>query len=341
VAAALAHSHAARRRDDGLYPTNLLRDLRQIADLIEICFGPNLDAGGRSAVWEMKLLARLAPLLWLMTLVDIEGAGLGQGYVWRTDGRVVGNVSLYRGGTHPRLGRGWLIANVAVHPDHRRRGIARALMRAALDMAFQRGRWVALQVEADNQAAVALYESLGFERFETLAQWQTGCVRVDRLPELDERARTVRVRLTDEAAAESDLIYNRARLGGMAWTRPIEPSDIVDSLLGVAKERWILPAFGQPGRFGGVLWVESTGWRQSRLTLFLDPALEDPAARRALLVRALRQPTLQGRALRLEAVADDPPVDDLLRSVGFRRERSLIQMRRSAGPDADRPGRGE
>lgn len=328
MAAALAHSHMARQRGDGLYPTNLMRDLRQIADLIEICFGPGLDAGGCSAVWEMRLLARLVPLLWLITLVDAEGAGLGRGYVWRIDNRVVGNVSLYRGGVHPRLGRGWLIANVAVHPDHRRQGIARTLMRAALDMAFRRGKWVALQVEADNKAATALYESLGFERFETLAQWHTSRLQADHLPELDERACAARTRLADEAAAESDLIYNHARLGGMAWTRPIEPSDIAGGLLGAAKERWVLPAFGQPGRFSGVLWVESVGWWQSRLTLFLDPTLRDPTARRALLVRALRQPTLQGRTLRLEAVADDPPVDDLLRSVGFRHERSLIQMRK-------------
>lgn len=331
MAAALAHSHLAHQRGEGLQPTHPVRDLRQIAELIEACFGPDLDAGGRSAVAEMKLLARLVPLLWLVSVLDVEGTGLGRGYVWRVRNRVVGNVSLYRGGTHPHLGRGWLIANVAVHPDYRRQGIARALMQAALRVAFQHGRWAALQVEADNTAAIALYESLGFERFETLAQWRTGCLYVDRLPMSEGHTHTVRVRRGSETAAESDLIYNRARRGGMAWTRPIEPSDIVGGLLGAPKEHWVLPMPGRPGVLGGVLWVESSGWQQTpRLSLFLDPVLDDAAARRALLARVLGQGAFKGRALRLETVADDPPVDDLLRAAGFYRERCLIQMRKVA-----------
>ncbi len=330
MAASLARPRLARQRGDGLQPTNPVRDLRQIADLIETCFGPDLDAGGRSAVSEMKLLARLTPLLWLMSFLDVEGRGLGRGYVWRVRNRVVGNVSIYQGGTHPYLGRGWLIANVAVHPDYRRQGIARALMQAALRMAFRHGRWAALEVETGNTAALALYESLGFERFETLAQWRTNCLYADRLPAPDGYAQAVRMRRGSETAAESDLIYNRARQGGMAWTRPIEPADIASGLLGTPKEHWILPAPGRLGALDGVLWVESCGWRQARLTLFLDPILDDAAARRALLARVLGRESLRGRALRLETVADDPPVDDLLREAGFYRERCLIQMRKVA-----------
>ena len=57
-------------RGDGLRPTRLIRDLRQIAGLVELCFGSRLDASGRAAVREMKMLARLGPLFWLLALLD-------------------------------------------------------------------------------------------------------------------------------------------------------------------------------------------------------------------------------------------------------------------------------
>ena len=53
------------------------------------------------------------------------------------------------------------IANVAVHPNHRRRGIARTLVTAAIEQGCALTR-LTLEVRASNVAAIALYESLGF-----------------------------------------------------------------------------------------------------------------------------------------------------------------------------------
>ena len=53
--------------------------------------------------------------------------------------------------------------NVAVHPDYRRRGIARALIRALIDGLRERGNHcLTLEVRASNASAIALYEKLGF-----------------------------------------------------------------------------------------------------------------------------------------------------------------------------------
>jgi ribosomal-protein-alanine N-acetyltransferase len=55
------------------------------------------------------------------------------------------------------------ISNVAVAPDCRRQGIAKALISALLQRAEQRElSFVTLEVRASNAPAIALYESFGF-----------------------------------------------------------------------------------------------------------------------------------------------------------------------------------
>jgi L-amino acid N-acyltransferase len=82
----------------------------------------------------------------------IETASLPlSGFVWEQDGRIIGNASLV-----PFRHKGkriFLIANVATHPDHRRKGIARFLTEQVMRQARQRGAeelW--LHVRADNPA---------------------------------------------------------------------------------------------------------------------------------------------------------------------------------------------
>jgi ribosomal-protein-alanine N-acetyltransferase len=60
-------------------------------------------------------------------------------------------------------GREAEVRNVAVHPERRRRGLARFLLRAAIDRARDAGaETVFLEVRESNHAARALYSSLGF-----------------------------------------------------------------------------------------------------------------------------------------------------------------------------------
>lgn len=57
------------------------------------------------------------------------------------------------------------IANVAVHPDCQRQGIAAAMLQTLLEAARERGYQLAhLEVRKSNDGAIALYERLGFEK---------------------------------------------------------------------------------------------------------------------------------------------------------------------------------
>ena len=56
------------------------------------------------------------------------------------------------------------VTNVAVHPDHRRRGLGRTVVAGLLDAARERKlSFVYLEVRPSNAPALALYRALGFE----------------------------------------------------------------------------------------------------------------------------------------------------------------------------------
>jgi ribosomal protein S18 acetylase RimI-like enzyme len=58
-----------------------------------------------------------------------------------------------------------LIFGLGVHPGERRKGYAKALICHIAEVAFRRGiRKLCLDVDEDNEGAIALYESLGFKR---------------------------------------------------------------------------------------------------------------------------------------------------------------------------------
>lgn len=57
------------------------------------------------------------------------------------------------------------VVNIAVHPDHRRRGVGRILLTRLLAAAADRGAVAStLEVRSTNRSAIALYSSFGFRR---------------------------------------------------------------------------------------------------------------------------------------------------------------------------------
>jgi ribosomal protein S18 acetylase RimI-like enzyme len=87
----------------------------------------------------------------------VVGAGAAEVLVAETDGRLVGSLIGTFDGWRAHLYR------LAVHPDHRRRGVARALLAAVEQRLAARGarRLLAL-VDRDNAGAVAFWTAAGY-----------------------------------------------------------------------------------------------------------------------------------------------------------------------------------
>jgi GNAT superfamily N-acetyltransferase len=275
----------------------------------------------------MQWLSHAGPALRLLQLPLLGRAPWSLGYVWVEDGRVVGTVSTQRSAPRSLV---WLVANVAVHPDHRRRGLAQALMRATLDLIrSEGGTETILQVDDDNLGAVTLYRRLGFLRVATRTTW----VRSPHvaLPPYVATDHDIRLRAPKEWAEQLALAA-RVRPEGLTWGRPLRPEDFrpgpirrLDQLItGRPEEHWVIsePA---SGRLIGSLTIQMNATDGDRLSLLVHPA-HAGQLERPLLVRGLRRLGRRPWDVRVETHADDEAAAQALSDLGFRPRRSLRWM---------------
>lgn len=311
----------------GLRPFQGRRDLAPVADLIETCFSATLDAGGRSAIQEMRVISRSGPLVWTVGRLS-RVIPLMQGFVWVEAGRIVGNISVTPAG----YDGGWVIANVAVAPEYRRQGIARQLMQAAMSQIARQGAFAVLQVDADNDGARTLYDSLGFRAQRTFTRWRRAAHY--RLPD----APPVSPGLRRLAASDSDALYtlaNRIRpneQGGMGWLRPTRRADFHPARLrslrlllgGQHTEYWIVP--GANGTLDAALRIESRiGGLTTLFDMLVRPECQGALAP-ALIPTVIQQWSARQHPLVTDHPADDTEVNALLNQHYFRPERSLVHM---------------
>ncbi len=157
---------------------DIRKDLLSVADLVELCFKDSLDADGKMYIRQMRRTAQSSKLLTMAIATSLSSEMPPGGFVWTEGQELVGNLSLI-----PVIAFGlrrYLIANVAVHPNHRRKGIASQLTSAALIKADKSGAdeiW--LQADKDNQAAQILYTQLGFVEKAQRTTWQTKASQVN------------------------------------------------------------------------------------------------------------------------------------------------------------------
>ena len=220
----------------GVRPFDPGRDLVALADLIEAGFGENLDPSGRRLVQSLRLLGRFGRLGGTLSRWLLPPAANPQGYVWEEDGQVVGNASLLPVTGYPTR---WVMANVAVQPEHRRR--AWSLIGDGIGgVRWPAGaREIVLQVDQENAAAVGLYRSLGFQEAPARTTWVGRSIRRD----IDKTEEPVRRRRASEWHAQWELA-RRIHPDGVLWPYPASGSLFRPACLGAASGIRVLTGIG-------------------------------------------------------------------------------------------------
>lgn len=318
--------------DPHIRPVNLRTDLPALADLIELVFAPTMDEGGRAAIREMRYMSKMGVGLTVLGRLNEMMLGIKMGYVWIEDGKLIGNVSIYPanlpGGDHHT----WIIANVGVHPTYQRRGIARRLMEVSLEMLRQRGaRAVILQVDYTNDAAIHLYERLGFIRERAFAQWQRSSFAPMPAP-VDTGVFITRRRRSEWAAELALAEHVRPNSqGGVGWLKPTVPAlfhktwrDSLNDLLKMASTERLIVRSEDEREIVATLWLDNQfGVFSTRLTLMYQPGMIHAAE--ALLTNAVRR--FRSATLALEHPYNDAEAAALFRRLHFSLERTVWHMR--------------
>jgi ribosomal protein S18 acetylase RimI-like enzyme len=156
--------------DPHIRTINIRKDLTAVADLIDLAFADHMDDEGRDYLRHIRMISRSLGGY----LVDGTTPETSQfpfhGYLWEEDHRIIGNLTLIP--VRKREPGSYFIANVAVHPDFRGRGIARQLTdRAIVHVRQHLGKMVYLQVREDNPPAIHIYQQTGFEEFSRRTSW--------------------------------------------------------------------------------------------------------------------------------------------------------------------------
>lgn len=322
---------ARQSRYSGPRPLNVNRDTGPVLDLLDVVFGPFLDAAGRRRSGERVSFGGESPL-W--SRLDFAARGLVPGFVWEEDGRIVGNVTLM---ASPLPGR-FLIANVAVHPGYRRRGIGRGVMLESIShIRRQHGREVLLQVEQANQGAIKLYAELGFATLGTMNHWEAQVSRLrppalgtGQLPDIRPLAASEwhRALELDLAAIPADLNWPvppspaKYRSGLLRW--------LDDAFNGRKSEIWLArPVENGRGDLPAGLGSIRMEWgRPHRLELRIAPAWRGQQIERHLLAKLLRRlASLRRAAIQVQHPPADEATADLLSEANFQLRRSLTIMR--------------
>jgi ribosomal protein S18 acetylase RimI-like enzyme len=312
------------------------RDLSHIADLIEESFAGEFGQTGLAAVRDLRLMAGLSPLLWILTRASGEFRDAFTGFVWVDEGRVVGNISLSRARSDSNR---WHIANVAVSAGYRNQGIGRQLVEAGLQFIKAReGEWAILQVRHDNIPALRIYDSMGFERlFATTELYREGPFE-GRPPSNTPAGYQIRPCRPEDMRQMHDLAV-AATPAMERWLRGFKLAEFRRSAIGRLRERiggalsgtQVVRLCADCGddTLVGHIQVKSEGWGgAARVQLHVHPEhrgeIEPALTSQALSTLKVRA----GHSAAAEHPAEHSEGVLALKDLGFMERRTLITMRR-------------
>lgn len=306
-------------------PINVRRDLEQIADLIELAFAGQMDAEGRDYLRHIRQIARSIGGY----ILDGNSPETSQfpfhGYIWEEDGRIIGNLTLIP--LKKRGARDYFIANVAVLPEFRGRGIAKQLTDRAIDhVKSHKGKRIYLQVRVDNLIAQHIYRTTGFEEFALRTSWVFGRKPTgNRSP--DSSIRVTR-RLKSDWAQQVDWL-NALYPPEIAWNLPYSLERMKPDFWGglrrffngLSSRTW---AARKNGRLIGLATWESGFTGSNYIWLATSPVWEDSAITSLL-------PVVSSRVFNPQRLLINYPAGravEAFRATGMKELHTLIWMKK-------------
>ena len=331
IAMAILTRSVAAHVQHGIRPFDIGRDLRAVSKLIADAFADDLDEQGEAALRELQILGYMSGLLRLLSRSTAEFQNSFNGFVWVENNQVVGNVTVQRTSGSGR----WQIANVAVSPAWRGRGISRALMERTLDyIRDMGGSWAVLQVRGENQIALGLYERLHFENMGGTRELRAPCVpKAIKRPALPN--------LGPFSPSEGNLLYELAISrpnAAVQWWQAVRRIDFQPTLERqvaeqvsrfVGRERVFRYAIRDfRSRFEGAIQVTARHWRGNhRIRLWVRPEAQS-RYERALTLHALVLLREYPRwPVRASVSTQDGIATDTLLAHGFSVQSTLYTMR--------------
>jgi GNAT superfamily N-acetyltransferase len=293
-----------------------------------LVFGRELDVEGQQFFRNFPDSSTPA-ILWRF---DPFLARLTPGYVWEEDGRIVGNVTLLPTGSQERF----LVANVAVHPEYRRRGIAHLLMETVHEEVVKRkGEHILLQVDHDNDAAIELYRNLNYEFCGSMTTWRTSVSRLRDLPSGHSAGRyDVKVRKLDsrrwQQAYELD---NSVVAPELQWPEALSKDcykqglwqKLADMMNGRFRQSWM--TLDSHKQMNGLASICGEWGRPHQLAVRVHPGWRGELEGALLQQLIDRSRKLPRRTVQMIHPAQDETMNELLTAASFGRHRTLSHMR--------------
>ena len=313
--------------NDGLRVMDPGRDLHMVADLVEEVFAPEMDERGHRAMQEIRALAKAASVFRAFPGWEAAMFRGMSGVVWEEDGWIVGNATVQNYDPSNKM---WRISNVAVTKPFRGRGIGRKLMEGSLDLIRQSGgREAVLQVRAENDVAIRLYESLGFKEVFREAWWVGGHVPLALLSQQPPD------RIRPFAAGEEPQAFAllRRTAGSVAsMLAPIHPGDLYATFGQRVWEAFLRFVLGrQTWRLG--MWEENSliGWalvrrspKEGDVICYVAPS--SGTSRPMSLLSHVLWLLRDTRSVEVHLWGDEPEAVEFLRRAGLNERLVLLTM---------------
>ena len=317
----------------GILPFDPARDLGAVARLLEESFRED----SAIAFSRVPLMRELGIFMWTLNYIPTFPESIS-GFVWAEDGRIVGNLTLTRD-------EGWsdryFISNVAVKREYRRKGIARHLVRAALDeLRSHSARWALLNVRPTNLGAIQLYKEFGFQEIEMRGEWSLTSTQTPWSPSLssggrrgdegdlrplrwsDHRAVVELVRVSTPALVKQ-FRRQEANPYWLYWEDRLTEI-ITDFFIGQKTQRWVID---QNGKLQALVTIRRRRiFSSHRLEVQVHPDLRGQLEDHLVALAADELAGFPARAIRAAVTSTHPELIAALETHGFKFKKGLTLM---------------